>query len=72
MKLREEVEHLKFQVRAHKDDWEAEKLEKQEALNERDALQSRLNDVLRDICNLNVSRVSEADRFFLVSFLGNV
>ncbi|XP_073998415.1 uncharacterized protein isoform X3 [Rhodnius prolixus] len=62
MKLREEVEHLKFQVRAHKDDWEAEKLEKQEALNERDALQSRLNDVLRDICNLNRSQNDESMR----------
>ncbi|KAK9508875.1 hypothetical protein O3M35_006330 [Rhynocoris fuscipes] len=61
-KLREEVEHLKFQVRAHKDDWEAEKLEKQEALNERDALQSRLNDVLRDICNLNRPSCEDTSR----------
>ncbi|XP_014255512.1 uncharacterized protein LOC106670039 isoform X1 [Cimex lectularius] len=49
-RLKGEVEHLQFQVRSHKDDWEAEKNEKQEAVKERDALQQRLNNVLRDLC----------------------
>uniref|UniRef100_A0A146LUD2 Uncharacterized protein n=1 Tax=Lygus hesperus TaxID=30085 RepID=A0A146LUD2_LYGHE len=49
-KLREEKAHLLLQVKAHKEDWEAEKNEKQEALKERDAIKQRLDSVLRDLC----------------------
>ena len=54
-KLREEKGHLLLQVKAHKEDWEAEKNEKQEALKERDAVKQRLDSVLRDMCISSVS-----------------
>jgi dynactin complex subunit len=49
---REHVEVLEFQVKAHRDDWEAERSEKQQALQDKAALELQVKDLHKDICSL--------------------
>ncbi|GLH08117.1 Uncharacterized protein GBIM_13421 [Gryllus bimaculatus] len=46
---REHVEVLEFQLKAHRDDWEAERGEKQQALHDKDAAERRVRELQRDL-----------------------
>lgn len=49
---REHVEVLEFQVKAHRDDWEAECSEKQQALRDKAAMELQVKELQKDIRSL--------------------
>jgi dynactin complex subunit len=49
---REHVEVLEFQVKAHRDDWEAERSEKQQALQDKAAMELQVKELQKDIRSL--------------------
>lgn len=51
---REHVEVLEFQVKAHRDDWEAERSEKQQALHDKAALERLVKELKRDVHSLKL------------------
>lgn len=51
-KLKERVELLEFQVKAHRDDWEAELNEKRQALQDKEAAERRATDLLTELQSL--------------------
>lgn len=53
-KLKERVELLEFQVKAHRDDWEAELNEKRQALQDKEAAEHRATDLLTELQSLKV------------------
>lgn len=48
-KLKEKVSILEFQVKAHRDDWEAELNEKKEALKDKEAVELKLAELLAEM-----------------------
>jgi vacuolar-type H+-ATPase subunit I/STV1 len=50
----EHVEVLKFQVKAHRDDWEAERSEKQQALQDKAAMERQVKELQRDVRSLKL------------------
>lgn len=53
-KLKERVEVLEFQVKAHRDDWEAELNEKKQALQDKESAERRATDLLAELQSLKV------------------
>jgi dynactin complex subunit len=49
---REHVEVLEFQVKAHRDDWEAERGEKQQALRDKAAMELQVKELQKDARSL--------------------
>ncbi|XP_069697901.1 uncharacterized protein [Periplaneta americana] len=56
---REHVELLEFQVKANKDDWEAERSEKQQALQEKSALELRIKELQKENRSLKLKLKEE-------------
>ena len=50
----EHVEVLEFQVKAHRDDWEAERSEKQQAVQEKVAMELQLKELKKDLRSLKL------------------
>lgn len=50
----EHVEVLEFQVKAHRDDWEAERSEKQQALQDKAAMERQVKELQRDVRSLKL------------------
>lgn len=53
-KLKEKVEVLEFQVKAHRDDWEAELNEKKQALQDKEVAEKRAMELLAELQSLKV------------------
>ncbi|KAL1122840.1 hypothetical protein AAG570_003166 [Ranatra chinensis] len=53
-RLTENVQLLEFQVKAHKDDWEAERNEKREVIKHRDDTKAQLVETVRELHALRV------------------
>lgn len=56
---REHVEILEFQVKAHRDDWEAERSEKQQALQDKSALELRIKELQKENRSLKLKLKEE-------------
>jgi hypothetical protein len=54
----EHVEVLEFQVKAHRDDWEAERSEKQQALQEKAAMELQVKELKKDLRSLKLKVLS--------------
>jgi dynactin complex subunit len=50
----EHVEVLEFQVKAHRDDWEAERSEKQQAVQEKAAIELQVKELKKDLRSLKL------------------
>lgn len=50
----EHVEVLEFQVKAHRDDWEAERSEKQQAVQEKAAMELQVKGLKKDLRSLKL------------------
>jgi len=50
----EHVEVLEFQVKAHRDDWEAERSEKQQAVQEKAAMELKVKELKKDLRSLKL------------------
>jgi len=50
----EHVEVLEFQVKAHRDDWEAERSEKQQAVQEKAAMELKMKELKKDLRSLKL------------------
>lgn len=48
-KLTEKVSILEFQVKAHRDDWEAELNEKKQVLRDKEAAEQRVVELMREL-----------------------
>lgn len=69
-KLKERVELLEFQVKAHRDDWEAELNEKRQALQDKEAAEHRATDLLAELQSLKVrAAFVHSTRFTRMTFL---
>jgi pyrimidine operon attenuation protein/uracil phosphoribosyltransferase len=51
---KEHVEVLEFQVKAHRDDWEAERSEKQQALQDKAVIERQVKALQRDVRSLKL------------------
>lgn len=61
-KLKERVELLEFQVKAHRDDWEAELNEKRQALQDKEAAERRATDLLTELQSLKKTHLESLER----------
>lgn len=55
----EHVEVLEFQVKAHRDDWEAERSEKQQAVQEKAAIELQVKELKKDLRSLKLKLKDE-------------
>lgn len=66
-KLTEKVSILEFQVKAHRDDWEAERNEKKQVLRDKEALEQRVVDLMRELETVSETNHSTCNLFAIMN-----